>query len=571
MRHKLSRTLGAMVVAVVGALIVFGLMLNDAQQSARDDIAQRFRERAVASAALTSSLFESAAGTSQVTNIRRYGGQRVSSEPLARRARESNNEYIVVVDSSGAILAASPGATPLVRRRIAAKPSYISDVLAGAPYALSDVLRSSAGKAPGLVYAQSFPGPQGRRAVVSGLDGKLIAAFLGGSLKQLPTVEGGHTYVLDSRGAIVASPERGMATGSEVSEKGLQDVLGKRGEGTFGAGRHFAADRIKGTPWSVVLTAPEAELFASVRGSHKWGPWALFVAFGLVALAAVALVGRVVRAAAKVSAVNAELGRVNDELDSRAKELVRSNEELERFASVASHDLQEPLRKVQMFSERVSHHDGAQLSDRGRDYLERMNSAARRMQALIDGLLVYARVTTEVAPHSEVDLDAVVREVVDDLHALIGETEGTVQIGSLPRVPADALQMRQLFQNLLSNGLKFHREGVPPIVRVDGTVESDTATITVSDNGVGFEQRHSQRIFNVFERLHPRGQYPGTGMGLALCRRIVEGHGGTITAESVTDMGSKFVVTLPTKAPSHLGPSLDPADANRQDPPLVRT
>jgi signal transduction histidine kinase len=559
MRDRLRQVLAGMVVAVVGALVVFGLVLASAQNSSRDNIAQRFKERAIASAALTSSLFDSAAGTSQAINVRRYGGKRVSSAPLARRAREANDQYLVVIDQQAQVLAASTGTTASARRQIAARPAYIRNVLAGRAWALSDLLPQAGG--PGLVYAQAFPVGTGRRALVAGLDARLISGFLGGSLKQLPSVKGGHTYVLDSHGAIVASPEPGLKVGAQVREPGLLAALGKGGEGTFGSGRHFAADRIKGTPWRVVLTAPESQLFASVRGGHKWGPWALFVAFGLAALAAVFLVSRVIRSAAQVATVNAELEHANAELDARASELGRSNEELERFASVASHDLQEPLRKVQMFSERIVHHDGAQLSGRGRDYLERMNAAARRMQALIDGLLIYSQVAMQDPPLEDVDLNEVAREVVEDLAAVVRETDGTVHIGSLPHVRGDAVQMRQLLQNLVSNGLKFHRTGVPPLVSIEGSEDSGGVHIAVSDNGIGFERRHARRIFDVFERLHPRGEYPGTGIGLALCRRIAERHGGTIETESIPGEGSRFVVTIPARD------SRDPSSPSTSDQP----
>jgi signal transduction histidine kinase len=241
-------------------------------------------------------------------------------------------------------------------------------------------------------------------------------------------------------------------------------------------------------------------------------------------------------------------------------ELERSNQELEEFAYVASHDLQEPLRKIQAFGSRLRQTYGAVLDERGLDYLSRMESAAARMQRLINDLLSFSRVTTRAQPFVEVDLAAVIREVLLDLELEISEVNGRIHIDHLPIIEAEPTQMRQLLQNLLSNALKFHREGVPPVVRVSGTCfdsaaddEIETAVnppycrINITDNGIGFDEKYAERIFTVFQRLHTRTEYKGTGLGLALCRKIVERHQGTITATSVVEQGSTFIVTLPLK------------------------
>ena len=230
----------------------------------------------------------------------------------------------------------------------------------------------------------------------------------------------------------------------------------------------------------------------------------------------------------------------------RAAELARSNEELEQFASIASHDLQEPLRKVRTFTQQVTVTESGNLSDKGRDYLERANGAAERMQKLIEDLLRFSRVSTHARPFAPVDLGAITHEVLEDLDFEVERSGAVVHVGDLPTIKGDALQLRQLMQNLLSNALKFRRADVVPEIAIDAAVAGDTATITVRDNGIGFEPQYSLRIFRVFERLHGRGSYPGTGIGLALCRKIVERHGGTIVADSVPGAGSTFVVTLPT-------------------------
>lgn len=225
--------------------------------------------------------------------------------------------------------------------------------------------------------------------------------------------------------------------------------------------------------------------------------------------------------------------------------LQQSNRELEDFAYVASHDLQEPLRKIQAFGERLRRKYGDVLNEEGRDSLERMHAAARRMQTLINDLLAFSRVTTKARPFVRVDLGVIAREVVHDLEVRIQQLDGRVEIGELPSIDADPLQMRQLLQNLIGNALKFHRDGVPPVVTVGGTANLMRAEIVVADNGIGFDEKYADRIFTMFERLHGRGAYEGTGIGLAICRKIAHRHGGEIRAESAPGAGSKFTVVLP--------------------------
>jgi two-component system sensor kinase FixL len=238
------------------------------------------------------------------------------------------------------------------------------------------------------------------------------------------------------------------------------------------------------------------------------------------------------------------------------EELERSNQELEQFAYVASHDLQEPLRKIRAFGERLESKFGDALGETGREQLQRIHSAADRMQSLIEGLLTLSRVTTQAKEFVTVDLKQVAKEVVSDLEVRIEEVGGQVEIGKLPTIQADPLQMRQLFQNLIGNALKFRREEEPPVVKIQGRflpeksqlargpAREKQCRLTVEDNGIGFEQKYADRIFNVFQRLHPRDQYTGTGVGLAICKRIAERHGGTIAATSTPGEGTKFTVIL---------------------------
>jgi PAS domain S-box-containing protein len=233
----------------------------------------------------------------------------------------------------------------------------------------------------------------------------------------------------------------------------------------------------------------------------------------------------------------------------RTAELDERNEELQNFASAASHDLQEPLRKVKTFIELLKE----EIPDPGPtalDYLARIDSGASRMSQFITDLLALSRVATRGETLHRTDLNHVVADVLSDLDVQIQETGGRVETEHLCILDADATQMRQLFQNLIGNALKFRRDDEPPHVRIScEKTDEDPAPpswrIIVEDNGIGFEERYAERIFQPFQRLHGRSEFPGTGMGLAIVRRIVERHGGSITARSAPREGSTFILTLP--------------------------
>ncbi len=257
--------------------------------------------------------------------------------------------------------------------------------------------------------------------------------------------------------------------------------------------------------------------------------------------------------------------RTESELRIVMKELRRSNADLEQFAYVVSHDLQEPLRKITSFGDRLQTHC-AGLTEEGRDYVRRMESAARRMQSLIQALLALSRVSTRARPFGSVDLNRVLREVLSDLEARLLKSGGTVDAGELPTVEGEEIQLRQLFQNLIGNALKFQHEGRAPLVAVRGRVLTPAEVqalelapddvyvphceITVTDNGIGFDPAHGQRIFGVFQRLHSHEAYEGTGIGLAICRKIVERHGGSIFAIGTPGEGACFTVRLPLHQPA---------------------
>jgi two-component system sensor kinase FixL len=236
-----------------------------------------------------------------------------------------------------------------------------------------------------------------------------------------------------------------------------------------------------------------------------------------------------------------------------ADRLEYSNRDLQDFASMAAHDLQEPLRKIQAFGDRLFARYRDSLPAEAQDFLQRMLISASRMRRLIDDLLTYSRITTQAKPFAPTNLNEVLADVLSDLEVSIEQTKGVIDAHPLPTIAADAVQMRQLLQNLVSNSLKFHRPGEFPKVTVSAEVNGGNCVLTVVDNGIGFEQKYLDRIFTIFQRLHGRQDYEGTGVGLAVCRRIVERHGGYITAESKLGEGARFLVTIPLQ---HAGISL---------------
>jgi len=240
-----------------------------------------------------------------------------------------------------------------------------------------------------------------------------------------------------------------------------------------------------------------------------------------------------------------------------------SNRELQDFAFIASHDLQEPLRKIRTFADRLQTGCYDSLDEKGRDDLERMHRAARRMQDLIGDLLKYSTLASGPEHFTEIDLGSVVEEAVMDLEVLIEETRARIEIGELPTIEADAVQMRQLFRNLIANSIKYRGKDIPVVkVYADKPNCNGFYEILVEDNGMGFDECYLDKMFKPFQRLHGMSApYEGTGMGLAICRRIVERHEGSITARSEPGTGSVFVVRLPEKQ-AKLGSRLTGAERN---------
>jgi signal transduction histidine kinase len=379
------------------------------------------------------------------------------------------------------------------------------------------------------------PGQQGRAHRLRRLIDRRLA-IIQGSLEANRTSgrEAARQFVLRGRGHETMDAILALASEMKRSEERL---LLTRSQDSAASGRlvllSILAANLLGMALVVVTGRSLLRYFAERKHSEE----ALHEAQGLLEV--------------RVEERTSDLALANQRLQQFTIELERSNRELQDFAFIASHDLQEPLRKIQAFGDRLRTKYGAVLGAEALDYLDRMQRAAQRMHTLINDLLTFSRVTSRGQPFIPVDLNRVAQDVLSDLEVRLQQSEGTVDLCPLPVIEADPTQMRQLLQNLIGNGLKFHRPGSPPTVRVESASVDDGAVpqvrLTVEDNGIGFDPKYLDRLFTPFQRLHGRAEYEGTGMGLAVCRRIVERHGGSVTAESQPGQGARFLVILPVQ------------------------
>lgn len=253
-------------------------------------------------------------------------------------------------------------------------------------------------------------------------------------------------------------------------------------------------------------------------------------------------------------------------LAERGAELARSNRDLQEFVHIASHDLQEPLRMVRSFTELVAQRYIGRLDPRADEYLAFAQEGASRMQELLDALVAYARIDSRGRPFEPLSMNACLTDSLDDLRLTIRDSGATVEQGKLPDVEGDATQLTQVFQNLLANAIKFRRSETPTI-SVRGVDEGPSVLYSVTDNGIGIPAEYREKIFLIFQRLHSREQYPGTGVGLAICKKVVERHGGKIWVEGHAPSGSVFYFRLPKQ---HRPPPPEPAIRSRTSEPSAR-
>ncbi|QYM78117.1 hypothetical protein K0B96_12455 [Horticoccus luteus] len=508
----------------------------------------------------------------------------------ARQVTTSRDEWVVLIgaDRQQIINTALPFGAPLPM--IHFRDSFRQAALAGQTY-VSNLIQ---GPATGewLVFVAIPIQREGelrytlnlamRPAVLS----KLLLGPNIGPGWTVSIVDGDARVVARNRGGeqyIGRQASADMMAAMHASEEGSIETVTLDGIPTISA-----FSRSRDTPWSVIIGAPRADLYAS---AHEWVVWVLGAAAVLGALTVamawwvsrgvwrgvqslVADAGALVRteplgaaktgmretdvvatvlrqSADKLRARELELRLLNESLEARVqkrtKALAEANRDLDDFARIASHDLNEPLRLISSFASLLRAEHSEQLDPAGRTFVERIEASVERLRSLVRDIFTYSRTSALAPKRARVDLNATLGTVLEELAVRMEETGGRVEAEALPVVMGDPTQLHQLLANLVGNALKFRRPDVPSVVKVRAECAPGKVVLIVEDNGIGFDERYAERIFAPFERLHGYNRYDGTGIGLAIVRRIAERHGGSVRATSTPGQGSRFAVTLPVR------------------------
>jgi signal transduction histidine kinase len=532
---------------VVVALAVVGVasyLLADSQADQRRELQERFADRVDVATALIGSLLAVAYDGSRTDAAEGLAG-RVDRDRLDAVARRGNSRYVLVLDGSGRALAASSGTPEGTAARLATRPPFVRRALTDrSGYGLGELERAGV-----VESAVAYAAGARRRVLVTAAPLATFRDFLSGTLAPVPRGAGGRTWVFDGDGALIATVNvpPGLRPAPELVRRSLTERMGEFVSPTTGEERFFAAGTIPGSDWRIVAGVPRSTLYGTASGGGRWTPWAI-LAVGALALVLIALLlRRLLATRARLRAANAELEQSHRRLEERAAELERSNADLEQFAYAASHDLSEPLRTVAGFSQLLASRYRGRLDGEADEMIRYMTEGVDRMQQLIDDLLLYSRVGRTPVREERVDLGAVLDQARAWLGPAVAEAGAEITSDPLPEVLGEPGQLAQVFQNLLGNAIKFTAPGVRPVVHVGAAASGEEWRITVADNGIGIDPEQVGSVFKMFGRLHPSDTYPGTGIGLALVKRIVERHGGRIWIEPGARGGSVFVLTLPDR------------------------
>lgn len=512
-------------------LAIAAFFLAGTQQRQREDLRDRYADRTVIASELLDSLFRVALGGQSAELSSALTGPDVSVAALDRRVAAANARWIVVVNASGQVLGASSAAPRALVQRLPSE-RYVRSALGADGYGLGNATRERE-----LPTAVGFTAQGERRALVTNAPLATVGQFLEGALRPLPGVPEARSYVLDGNDRRLAASAQGLAVPAQTPrliaalKRSPSGTLDNTEQGT----RYYTSRLIRGSEWRLVVTVSEKALYASTYGISRAVPWIILGLTAIALLLVGLLLERLLRGARELGAANTELAR--------------SNADLEQFAYVASHDLSEPLRTVAGFSQLLGKRYRGRLDADADMYIEHMTDGVDRMQQLIDDLLLYSRVGRAPLSAAPVDLSTLLDEVLDDLAPAIGTRFARITRDPLPTVAGEQGQLRQALQNLVANAMKFTAPGVVPEVHVGASRDGESWVVTVADNGIGIAPEQREAIFKMFGRLHPSDAYPGTGIGLALVKRIVERHAGRIWVEPRVGGGSIFSFTLPARAP----------------------
>ena len=529
-RHRATRplTLAAIALAVL-ALVALAWFLAASQSDQRSDLRARYADRTAIAASLIDSLFRLAFTSQSQQASQQWAAPHISRRQLDAAVKRQQLGWSMVVDANGKVLGRSSGAP--------AAPA--ATTIRGAARNGFGVGAVQPGKTPIVDSAVKFSTPAGARYLVNGTPLKSYRTFLDGTLKPLPTLKRSRAFVIDQNGRTLGVALSRARRGQMPSNELLRAIKARDSVSytVQGEGIYAAATTIPHTPWRVISTGANADLYATLSGPSRWVPWAILL-IGALALVAVGFLLR------RVLKTNAALEESRRNLEQRARELERSNADLEQFAYAASHDLSEPLRTVAGFSELLRQRYDGQLDPEADGYISFIGDGVKRMQQLIDDLLLYSRVGRAPLREETVDLEAVFREVLGWLAPAIEERGAQITHDPLPAVRGEPGQIAQVLQNLVANAIKFTAPATVPQIHVSARRSGGSVQVSVADNGIGIDGG-GDVIFKMFGRLHPVDTYPGTGIGLALAKRVVEAHGGRIWVDTAPGGGSVFSFTLP--------------------------
>jgi signal transduction histidine kinase len=534
----------ALAAVLIAALLgVFAYVLANSQATSRHEAQRRFGAQATIAAALTQAIFSAEDAPEAQAAASTFGAATISPQRIAAFAEHSHLAYAFVTDSTGRVLARSPGTPAAAVGAPGQAPVAVRRALTGQPW-LSDLLQGTKGS---YVIQQAIPFSTryGRRAEIQGYPATLLTSFLSTYLVGALPDKSGHSFVVDGAGRLVGTSVSTVHTGQLIGAgqfvKALASNRGGYNAQTGGA-RYLVAAPIKNSAWRVAITEPTSKLYPALVGSESWVLWAVFVAFALAALTGLYLLWRTVTGAAQMAEQAHAVEDANVALRS-------ANSELDAFSYSVSHDLRAPLRAIDGFSLIVVEEDKGSLSDSQRRYLQLVRDNTQAMGHLIDDLLAFSRLANQPLQRRPVSTLELVEEAQAEL--LAGRDARPVEFrnGELPIVDADPVQLRLVFVNLIDNALKYSQGREPAQISVGTEMRDGERVFVVRDNGVGFDMRYSEKLFQVFQRLHRAEDYEGTGVGLAIVHRIVSRHGGRIWADAELGSGATFYFTLTKGAP----------------------
>jgi signal transduction histidine kinase len=553
-RSPLLIGIGLILLALLGG---FAYLLVDSQGRVRSESQKRFHTRAVISAALTESLLSSAGAQGQRDAAKTFGGRTISKEALAKRVKQSNQKYVLILDSKGKLLAASPGTPDFARRNVARAPAHIALALKGQAN-LSGVI-SRANWPDTIEFALPFKTRFGLRVLVSAGRARPFIRFLASYLGRARESSNMKAYVVEKNGRVIASAGS-PSNGQDQLSTDLADALRRVPQGTYadhGKESYFASTPVAGSNWRVVLSEPTSDLYPILAKGRTWLLWTVFVAFALAAAMSLALLRRLFRSADALNHANIALRERQDDLavtNRTLEQQTRLAQEASRaksdFLANMSHELRTPLTAIIGYSELMANDVTGETEAERKRFLDVVVANGRHLEELIDGILDLSKVEAgkmEFHPQS-VDLPELIHDLITDVRVAAEkkQIELVTEIADEVRsVTSDPVRLKQVVSNYLSNALKFTPEGGRIDIQVT-TAGSDCFRLSVTDNGIGIAQE-DQELFRHFQQVDQTAQkeHQGTGLGLSLVKRIVEAQGGEVGLHSELGKGSMFFAVLP--------------------------